>query len=171
MKELFAQAAESLPEYQQLEDLFTLIDIRKDRQLDFQEFTQVFRGCNPPNLLMGTTPAPSNQIISKQSADKEEGLPTREKSIPLFRHSQDYEAFVQLIGRNRKYIQEQIEKSNAEKVAFIPFSTVEAIITAFCVKHGIKVNGEMVRNLIAFTMTGERVDYHLLVAKFKDLSI
>lgn len=29
----------------------------------------------------------------------------------------------------------------------------------------------MVRNLIAFAMTGERVDYQLLVSKFKDLSL
>ena len=71
MKELYSQASEPLPEYQQLEDIFTLIDIRKDHQLDFQEFTQVFRNCNPPNLLMGTTPAPSNQLLSKTSASKE----------------------------------------------------------------------------------------------------
>jgi Ca2+-binding EF-hand superfamily protein len=88
MKELYSQASENLPEYQQLEDIFTFIDIRKDGQIDFQEFTQVFRGCNPPNLLMGTTPAPADQIISKKASDKEENLPIREKSIPLFRHSQ-----------------------------------------------------------------------------------
>jgi hypothetical protein len=35
----------------------------------------------------------------------------------------------------------------------------------------LKVDAGMIRNLIAFTMTGEKVDYHLLVAKFKDLSI
>ena len=33
LKELYAQASEPLPEYQQLEDLFTFIDIRKDIQL------------------------------------------------------------------------------------------------------------------------------------------
>lgn len=71
MKELYSQASENLPEYQQLEDIFTYIDIRKDNQLDFQEFTQVFRNCNPPNLLMGTTPAPADQIISKSVFDKE----------------------------------------------------------------------------------------------------
>lgn len=56
-------------------------------------------------------------------------------------------------------------------MAFIPFSTVENIITTFATKHGLKVDAGMIRNLIAFTMTGERVDYHLLVSKFKDLSI
>lgn len=108
LKELYTQASENLPEYQQIEDLFKFIDIRRDNQIDFQEFTQIFRNCNPPNLLMGTTPAPSDQVISKPKGDKEANLPTREKSIPRFRHSQAYEQFVQLIGRNRRYIQEQI---------------------------------------------------------------
>ena len=108
MKELYQQASETLPEFQQLEDIFRFIDIRKDSQLDFQEFTQVFRNCNPPNLLMGTTPAPSDQVISKPNQDKEATLPTPEKSIPKFRHSPIYEEFVKLIGRNRRYIQEEI---------------------------------------------------------------
>ena len=77
LKEIYAQASEALPQYQQLEDLFNFIDIRKDNQLDFQEFTQVFRSCNPPNLLMGTTPAPSNQLISSKIKDKEQNLPIR----------------------------------------------------------------------------------------------
>ncbi len=77
MKELYTQAAEQLPEFQQIEDLFRFIDIRRDNQIDFQEFTQVFRNCNPPNLLMGTTPAPTNQMISKPANDKEANLPTR----------------------------------------------------------------------------------------------
>ena len=79
-----------MPEYQQIEDLFNYIDIRRDHQIDFQEYTQVFRNCTPPSLLMGTTPAPSDQIISKPKNDKEASLPTREKSIPKFRHSQAY---------------------------------------------------------------------------------
>lgn len=37
-------------------------------------------------------------------------------------------------------------------------------------KQGVKVAKGMVRNLIAFAMTGEKVDYQLLVAKFKDMS-
>ena len=78
---------------------------------------------------------------------------------------------MQLIGRSRKYIQEEIEKNNEDRAAFIPFVTVENIITDFCVKQGLKVDTSMVRNLIAFSMTGEKVDYHLLVNKFKDLSL
>lgn len=70
IQQLYTQASQNLPEYQQLEDIFQFIDIRKDGQLDFQEFTQVFRGCNPPNLLMGTTPAPADKIISKKVVDK-----------------------------------------------------------------------------------------------------
>ena len=38
-------------------------------------------------------------------------------------------------------------------------------------KQGVKVDNSMVRNLIAFAMTGEKVDYHLLVSKFKDMSV
>lgn len=70
LKELYNQASERLPEYQQLEDLFNYIDIRRDSNIDFQEWTQMFRTCNPPNLLMGTTPAPSDQVISKPNVDK-----------------------------------------------------------------------------------------------------
>lgn len=59
--------------------MFNFIDIRKDNQLDFQEFTQVFRNCNPPNLLMGTTPAPSDQLLSSKTKNHEEHKPIREK--------------------------------------------------------------------------------------------
>lgn len=59
--------------------MFNFIDIRKDNQLDFQEFTQVFRNCNPPNLLMGTTPAPSDQLLSSKVKNHEENKPIREK--------------------------------------------------------------------------------------------
>jgi hypothetical protein len=63
----------------------------------------VFRNCNPPSLLMGTTP--SATAVRTASKNKESTKPVREQSIPLFRHSPDYENFVQLIGRNRKYLQ------------------------------------------------------------------
>ena len=108
IKELYSQASEKLPEYQQIEDLFRFIDIRRDNQIDFQEFTQVFRTCTPPSLLMGTTPAPTDQMTSKLKVDKAAGMPNREKSIPRFRHSPAYEQFVQLIGRNRRYIEQRI---------------------------------------------------------------
>ena len=76
-----------------------------------------------------------------------------------------------LIGRNRRYLQEEIEKSNTEKMAFIPFSNVDKVVRQFAGKHGCDVDSGMVRNLIAFSMTGEKVDYHLLVAKFKDMNV
>jgi len=47
---------------------------------------------------------------------------------------------------------------------------VEGIILDFCVKQGVSVTKPMVRNLIAFAMTGEKVDYQMLVAKFKDMN-
>jgi predicted SpoU family rRNA methylase len=48
---------------------------------------------------------------------------------------------------------------------------VEKVIREFAGKHGMQVEEGMVRNLIAFAMTGEKVDYQLLVSKFKDLSV
>ena len=105
IRELYNQASEEVPHYQHLEDLFKFIDIRKDGHIDFQEWTQMFRTCEPPSLLMGTTPAPADMIISKQSRDKEAGKSVKEKAIPKFRNSPAYEEFVHLIGRNRRYLQ------------------------------------------------------------------
>ena len=87
MRSLYDQASQPLPEFAQLDDLFQYIDLRKDGQLDFQEWTQVFRNCAPPSLLMGTTPAPSDRLVHGHHKDPEEHLPTREKTMPLFRHS------------------------------------------------------------------------------------
>ena len=171
MRELYKQGNEECPHYQHLEDLFKYIDIRKDGQIDFQEWTQMFRTCEPPSLLMGTTPAPSDMLVSKQFRDKEAGKPVKERSIPKFRNSPVYEEFVHLIGRNRRYLREEIEKCNTEKAAFIPFKIVEKIICDFACKHKVSVDSGMVRNLIAFSMTGEKVDYQLLVNRFKDLNL
>jgi len=110
LKELYQLASESLPEYSQLKELFDHIDIRQDSQLDFQEFTQTFRNCKPPSLLMGTTPIvpDKSKMNSTQKSARVEG-PTREEKIPLFKHSPEYEEFVKLIGRNRRFLQEKIE--------------------------------------------------------------
>jgi hypothetical protein len=56
LKELYSLANESLPELSILKELFEHIDVRRDGLLDFQEFTQNFRNCNPPSLLMGNIP-------------------------------------------------------------------------------------------------------------------
>ena len=62
---------------------------------------------------MGTTPAPSNALtVSRSGQGSNASVPIRERSIPKFRHTPEYEKFIHLIGRNRKYIQEEIEKSN-----------------------------------------------------------
>ena len=103
---------------------------------------------------MGTTPAPSDKVTTKPVQDKEAALPTREKSIPKFRNSPAYENFVQLIGRNRRYIQDEIEKSNPEKTAFIPFEQVDQVLRDFAAKQKVNVDSSMIRNLIAFAMTG-----------------
>jgi hypothetical protein len=57
VRNLYEQASESLPEFSNIRELFDHIDIRRDKYLDFQEFTQTFRNCDPPSLLMGTVPA------------------------------------------------------------------------------------------------------------------
>ena len=69
LRSLYEQAAEALPEFAQLQDLFNYIDLRKDGQIDFQEWTQVFRNCAPPSLLMGTTPAPSDKLLHGREKD------------------------------------------------------------------------------------------------------
>ena len=171
MKEICNQANEEPPSFQRLEDIFKFIDVRGDKNIDFQEWTQMFRTCTPPSLLMGTTPAPSNEVTSKPTVDLEAAIPIKERSIPKFRNSQAYEEFVHLIGRNRRYLQSEFEKSNKDKSAFIPFSNVEEVIREFAGKHKINVDSGMVRNLIAFAMTGEKVDYNLLVNRFKDLNV
>jgi Ca2+-binding EF-hand superfamily protein len=57
VESLYHQASEPLLEFQLIKELFEYIDVRKDDQIDFQEFTQIFRNCTPPSLLMGTKPA------------------------------------------------------------------------------------------------------------------
>jgi Ca2+-binding EF-hand superfamily protein len=56
LRELYTQASEELPEFSIIKELFEHIDVRHDGLLDFQEFTQNFRNCKPPSLLMGTIP-------------------------------------------------------------------------------------------------------------------
>lgn len=68
-------------------------------------------------------------------------------------------------------MQSEFEKSNNDKSAFIPFGNVERVIREFAEKHKVRVDSGMIRNLIAFAMTGEKVDYNLLVSRFKDLSV
>jgi hypothetical protein len=104
LKEVYGLASEELPQFQQLEDIFRFIDIRRDSNIDFQEWTQRFRTCNPPNLLMGTTPALEDKTAFRPSADKQAGIPVKERAIPKFRNSPAYEEFVHLIGRNRRYL-------------------------------------------------------------------
>lgn len=48
---------------------------------------------------------------------------------------------------------------------------METVIRGVAEKQKMQVDSEMIRNLIAFSMTGEKVDYQLLVSKFKDLSV
>lgn len=119
---------------------------------------------------MGTTPAPPSLLHARRPASHDP-TPVREQPIPLFRHSPAYEQFVQLMGRNRRYLQEELERSNTAGTAFIEFGVVERIMRGFTEKHKMAISADMIRNLIAFAMTGEKVDYHLLVSRFKDMSI
>lgn len=70
LEKLYEQASEPFPEFQLLKELFGYIDVRKDNQLDFQEFTQIFRNCSPPSLLMGTKPADEQQMMAKIMKNK-----------------------------------------------------------------------------------------------------
>lgn len=79
IKELYTLANESLPELSLIKEIFEHIDVRRDGQLDFQEYTQIFRNCNPPSLLMGTVPATREHQKAQSRVDKEKDLPTREK--------------------------------------------------------------------------------------------
>lgn len=54
-----------------IKELFGYIDVRKDDQIDFQEFTQTFRNCNPPSLLMGTKPVEEQKMMSKIQKNNE----------------------------------------------------------------------------------------------------
>lgn len=47
---------------------------------------------------------------------------------------------------------------------------VDKIIQELAEKHNFKVTTELTRNLVAFSMTGEKVDYKLLFSNFKDLN-
>jgi Ca2+-binding EF-hand superfamily protein len=77
VEKLYGQADEKLPEFQQIKEMFSYIDVRKDDHIDFQEFTQIFRNCKPPSLLMGTTPANQHQLIAKMTSSKDANKPTR----------------------------------------------------------------------------------------------
>ena len=104
LKNLYEQACEPLPEFSVIREIFDHIDIRRDNQIDFQEFTQTFRGCNPPSLLMGTVPA-TVDLREKFKKDAEEEKPIKEKEVPKFKNSPIYEEFVKFVGRNRRYLQ------------------------------------------------------------------
>ena len=105
--DLYHKAAEPLPSIPILKEFFEHIDVRKDSLLDFQEFAQIFRNYNPPNLVMGTVPA-TNDLLCRPENDPEFGKSIRDKTVPEFKNSPRYEEFIRFISRNRKYILERI---------------------------------------------------------------
>ncbi len=72
------------------------------------------------------------------------------------------------MGRNRRYIQTEIEKESKESL--VPFELAERIIRGFAAKQNFKLEDNLVRNLLAFSMTGEKVDYRLMLNDFKTRS-
>lgn len=68
IKDVYAQAKESLPELAIIKENYELIDVRRDGILDFQEWTQTFRNCRPPSLLMGTVPA-EKKLLHEEPED------------------------------------------------------------------------------------------------------
>ena len=166
LKDLYTQASEPLPELAVLKEIFSHIDIRRDSQLDFQEFTQTFRNCSPPSLVMGTVPASGN-LVNKNKLDPERNMPVREKEVPLFKHSPEYEEFVKFMGRNRKYIQEKIEEELGRDQRLVAFPGVKNVIQTAAGHNKLSFSDSVIRNSIAFSMTGEKVDYRLLLENFK----
>jgi hypothetical protein len=53
----------------------------------------------------------------------------REKEVPLFKNSPVYEDFVRFIGRNRKYIQDKVEKEYGKEQRLVPYQGVRDIIS------------------------------------------
>ncbi len=87
---------------------------------------------------MGTKPADEQKMMAKiMKQKKEESMPVREQSVPLFKNSPVYEDFINLMGRNRKYIQTEIEKESKETL--VPFDLVERIIKEFAEKQSFKL--------------------------------
>ena len=68
LKDVYSQANQALPELSLLKETFEQIDVRRDGILDFQEWTQTFRNCKPPSLLMGTVPA-QTKLNHKHASD------------------------------------------------------------------------------------------------------
>lgn len=93
----------------------------------------------------------------------------RLQSLPHFEQSLDFEEFTRFIGRNRKYLLEQIEKLD-HLTPLLEFSTVEKILREVASQHKLNFASDVYRNFLAFAMTGERVDYRLLLDAFKQRS-
>lgn len=166
VKDVYRQANEPLPQLAVIKELFEHIDIRRDSQIDFQEFEQTFRNCTPPSLLMGTVPASGN-LLKQARVDPEKDKPVREKEVPLFKHSPEYEEFVKFMGRNRKYLQERIEEQFGKQERLVDFKGVKDAIQSTASHNKLNFSDSVIRNSIAFSMTGEKVDYRLLLDSFK----
>ena len=54
---------------------------------------------------MGTTPAKEQGSKAKLMKNNEDDKPVREQQVPHFKNSSNYEELVNLIGKNRKFIQ------------------------------------------------------------------
>ena len=50
----------------------------------------------------------------------------------------------------------------------LPFSTVQPILLEFVKDNKFKIDKEMIRNFVAFSMTGDNVDYRMLLDNFKE---
>lgn len=92
--------------------------------------------------------------------------PVRLRPLPSFEQSQSFEEFTKFIGRNRKYLLERIENLE-HKTPLIDYSDVEKILKDTASQHKMDYAPEVYRNFIAFAMTGEKVDYRLLLEAFK----
>ena len=71
------------------------------------------------------------------------------------------------MGRNRKYIQEKIEANLGKEQRLVPFTGVKNIIQEAASHTKLSFSDSIIRNSIAFSMTGEKVDYRILLDSFK----
>ena len=74
---------------------------------------------------------------------------------------------MKFINRNRRYIQERIEDQFGKDQRLVAFNGVRSIIQASAEFNKLSFTANMIRNSIAFSMTGEKVDYRLMLDNFK----
>lgn len=103
---------------------------------------------------MGTVPASKNHQKAKMENDKEKSKPIREKEVPLFKHSPEYDEYIKFIGRNRRFIQEKVEAQFGKEQRLVPFNDVNTILSEVAASQKLSFSEAVIKNSLAFAMTG-----------------